>query len=89
MHAAFEQFKAFDQDAIDNRALAATARLPMPVLAIGGGRSYGVTMATVMRNVADDVTEEVIPGAGHWVLEERPAELIAAVRRFLEQAPAR
>ena len=87
MHAAFEQFKAFDQDAADNRAFAATARLPMPVLAIGGGRSYGPTMATVMRNVADDVTQAVIPGSGHWVLEERPAELIAAVRRFLEAAP--
>ena len=89
MHAAFEQFKAFDQDASDNRAFAATLKLQMPVLAIGGGRSYGTTMATVMRNVADDVTEQVIPDSGHWVLEERPAELIAAVRRFLEAAPSR
>ena len=89
MHAAFEQFKALDQDAIDNRAFAAQARLTVPVLAVGGGRSYGSTMATVMRNVADDVREEVIPGSGHWVMEERPAELIAAVRRFLEASPAR
>lgn len=89
MHAAFEQFKAFDQDVIDNRAFAAQRRLPMPVLAIGGGRSYGATMATVMRNVADDVTEQVIPGSGHWVLEERPAELIAAVRQFLEARASR
>jgi len=88
MHAAFEQFKAFDQDAIDNRAFAASSRLPMPVLAIGGERSYGATMATVMRNVADDVTEKIIPGAGHWVLEERPAELIATLRAFLGE-PAR
>ncbi|MCE4556554.1 alpha/beta fold hydrolase [Roseateles cellulosilyticus] len=89
MRAAFEQFKAFDQDAVDNRAFAAKAKLSMPVLAVGGGRSYGTTMAAVMRNVADDVTEEVIAGAGHWVLEERPAELIAAVRRFLEVSPLR
>jgi pimeloyl-ACP methyl ester carboxylesterase len=89
MHAAFEQFKAFDQDAVDNQVFAATVRLPMPVLAIGGERSYGTTMAAVMRHVADDVTEQVIPGAGHWVLEERPAELIAAVRRFLEATPPR
>lgn len=89
MHAAFEQFKAFDQDAIDNRALASTLKLPMPVLAIGGERSYGTTMAAVMRNVANDVTEQVIPGAGHWVLEERPSDLIAAVRRFLEASTSR
>ncbi|MBI3348082.1 MAG: alpha/beta hydrolase [Burkholderiales bacterium] len=89
MHAAFEQFRAFDQDVIDNRAFAATGKLTMPVLAVGGGRSYGTTMATVMRNVADDVSAQVIPGSGHWVLEERPAELIAAVRQFLEAASRR
>ena len=84
MHAAFEQFKAFDQDVIDNRAFAARGRLPMPVLAIGGGRSYGPTMALVMRAVASDVTESVIPYSGHWLTEERPAELIAALQAFLD-----
>jgi pimeloyl-ACP methyl ester carboxylesterase len=88
MHAAFEQFKAFDEVAIDNRAFAASVRLTMPVVAVSGGRSYGSTIATVMRNVADDVTEAVIPGSGNWVREERPTELIAAVRRFLEASPS-
>jgi pimeloyl-ACP methyl ester carboxylesterase len=83
MHAAFEQFKAFDQDVIDNQAFAAKAKLRMPVLAVGGERSYGATMATIMREVATDVTGKIITGSGHWVLEERPAELIAAVRGFL------
>ncbi|RZL36013.1 MAG: alpha/beta hydrolase [Rubrivivax sp.] len=83
MHAAFEQFKAFDQDVVDNRTFAAAARLQMPVLAIGGERSYGAVMAAIMRNVADDVSQAIMPGSGHWVLEERPAELIAAVRSFL------
>jgi len=89
MHAAFEQFKAFDQDALDNRGFAAQGRLPMPVLAVGGARSYGATMAVIMRGVADDVTEQLIPGAGHWVLEERPAELIGAVRDFLAKPASR
>src|SRR5437899_2298454 len=41
MHAGFSQFAAFDQDAIDNRAWLATgARLKMPVLAIGGEKSF-------------------------------------------------
>lgn len=84
MHAAFEQFKAFDQDAADNRAFAAAGRLTMPVLAVGGERSYGTLMATIMRAVADDVTAQVIPDSGHWVLEERPTELIAAVSCFLD-----
>ena len=36
-------------------------RLTMPVLAIGGARSFGATEAVVMRNVATIVTEVVIP----------------------------
>ncbi len=39
MHSGFEQFHAFDQDAIDNKAFLAKGPLPMPVLAIGGGKN--------------------------------------------------
>ena len=49
MHAGFEQFKAFDQDAIDNKAFVAKGMLAMPVLAVGGEKSFGPMMATVMR----------------------------------------
>ena len=41
MHAGFEQFKAFDQDAIDNKAFVAKGKLAMPVLAVGGEKSFG------------------------------------------------
>ena len=56
MHSGFAQFAAFDQDAADNRAwLDSGARLPMPVLAVGGEKSFGLTMAAVMRAAATDV----------------------------------
>ena len=84
MRAGFLQFAAFDQDAIDNRAfLAAGGRLKMPMLAVGGERSFGATMAAVMRAAADDVREVVIPNSGHWLMEEQPTATIAAVRTFL------
>ncbi len=83
MHAGFAQFAAFDQDALDNRAFLAHDRLRMPVLAAGGERSFGTTMAVVMRAAADDVTEAVVPGSGHWVMEENPDATIALVRRFI------
>jgi pimeloyl-ACP methyl ester carboxylesterase len=44
MHAGFAQFAAFDQDAIDNAAFVAKGKLTMPVLAIGGEKSFGPTM---------------------------------------------
>src|SRR5580692_9449657 len=41
MHAGFSQFAAFDQDAIDNKAFVARGKLTMPVLAVGGEKSFG------------------------------------------------
>ncbi|MEO8523868.1 MAG: alpha/beta hydrolase [Caldimonas sp.] len=83
MHSGFAQFAAFDQDAIDNRAFLANGRLKMPVLALGGQKSFGPMMATVMRAAADDVTEGVVPDSGHWIMEENPQATIKLVRDFL------
>ena len=84
MHSGFAQFAAFDQDAIDNRAfLAQGGRLRMPVLALGGEKSFGPMMATVMRAASDDVTEGIVPDSGHWIMEENPRATIRLVRDFL------
>ena len=86
MHSGFAQFAAFDQDAIDNRAwLAKGHLLPMPVLAIGGEKSFGPTMATVMRAAATQVTQAVVPDAGHWLMEEQPAATVALIEAFLDK----
>jgi pimeloyl-ACP methyl ester carboxylesterase len=82
MHAAFAQFRSIRQDAVDNEASMKT-RLTMPVLAIGGEKSFGANEAIVMRNAADNVTEVVIPGAGHWLMEEAPTATIQAIRAFI------
>jgi pimeloyl-ACP methyl ester carboxylesterase len=83
MHAGFEQFKAFDQDAIDDKAFLAKGKLTMPVLAVGGEKSFGPTMAVVMRAAATNVQEAIVPNSGHWVMEENPAATIALVTAFL------
>jgi len=83
MHAGFEQFKAFDQDATDNKAFVAAGKLSMPILAVGGEKSFGPTMAVVMRAAATNVTEAIVPHSGHWVMEENPAATIKLVVDFL------
>jgi pimeloyl-ACP methyl ester carboxylesterase len=83
MHSGFAQFAAFDQDAVDNRAFLAHSRLRMPVLAVGGQKSFGPMMATVMRAGAEDVTEGIVPDSGHWIMEENPRATIQLVRSFL------
>jgi pimeloyl-ACP methyl ester carboxylesterase len=83
MHAGFAQFAAFDQDAIDNQAFLAKGKLTMPVLAVGGEKSFGTMMATVTRFAASDVHEAIVPDAGHWIMEENPQGTIQLVRGFL------
>lgn len=84
MHDAFEQFAAFTQDAIDDKALlAAKGKLPMPVLAVGADKSFGMGMAEVLKNVATNVTGDVVPNSGHWVMEENPDATTKLVVDFL------
>jgi pimeloyl-ACP methyl ester carboxylesterase len=85
MHCAFEQFAAFTQDATDNKALALKGKLAMPILAVGGDKSFSTTQAEVMRVVATDVTPQVIANSGHWLMEEQPAATIAAIKGFIEK----
>jgi pimeloyl-ACP methyl ester carboxylesterase len=85
MHAGFSQFAAFDRDAADNQAFLAKGKLTMPVLAIGGDKSFGLTMASVMRFAASNVQALSIADSGHWLMEEQPAATVAAVRAFLDK----
>jgi pimeloyl-ACP methyl ester carboxylesterase len=67
-----------------DRAVRSVAKLSMPVLAIGGEKSFGTTMAKIMQFAATNMREGVIPHAGHWVMEENPTATIAMVRAFLD-----
>jgi pimeloyl-ACP methyl ester carboxylesterase len=57
----------------------------MPVLAVGAEKSFRATQAVVMRNVAVNVTEAVVPGSGHWLMEENPAFTVSLIRAFLKE----
>ncbi|WP_027052431.1 alpha/beta fold hydrolase [Mesorhizobium erdmanii] len=84
MHDAFEQFKAFDQDAIDNQAMLSTGgKLPMPVLAAGAEKSAGTSQADILRFVASNVTGAIVPASGHWIMEENPDATVKLITDFL------
>lgn len=83
MRAAFEYFKAFNkEDAEDNRKFAAT-KLPMPVLVIAGDKAMGDALEIQAKIVSDNVTAMKFADTGHWLMEERPAETMAALKKFL------
>jgi pimeloyl-ACP methyl ester carboxylesterase len=83
MHDALEQFVAFPQDGVDNRAFLTKGKLTMPVLALGGEKSYGAGMAAEIGAVASNVKGGVVPDSGHWVMEENPAAVTKLVADFL------
>jgi pimeloyl-ACP methyl ester carboxylesterase len=84
IHDAFEQFKAFTQDATDNKALLAKGKLKMPVLALGAGSSFGDGMGVELRFAASNVSVGIVPDSGHWIMEENPQATTKLVLDFLQ-----
>ncbi len=89
MRAGFNYYRAMVEDAKVNAAQLATGfRLPMPVLAIGGGVSYphgrgrGADVEASMRRVANSVEGHVIAESGHFVPEEAPEEVARLLLGF-------
>lgn len=81
--AGFAYFASFPKTATDFAELAKT-KLAIPVLSIGGEKSLGDVLGAQTKLVASDVTVIVLKDTGHWMLEERPEETIAALTRFLQ-----
>jgi len=85
IHATMQYFSEFPRDAADNAALAAN-RLPMPTLVLTGEKASGDFLVEQARLVAKDVTGVVVPGAGHWLMEEAPEQVIPRLAAFLSGA---
>jgi len=71
---AFNWFAAFPQDAKDNEILMKN-RLKMPLLAMGSEHFAAPFLAAHSRLVADDVSESIIKGSGHWIVQEQTAQV--------------
>jgi pimeloyl-ACP methyl ester carboxylesterase len=82
LRGSFGQYRAFDTTIAQNEQRK-TRRLTLPVLAIGGANGIGEAVGITMKLIAGDVTSLIIPGSGHWVAEEAPEPLLAALAEFL------
>jgi pimeloyl-ACP methyl ester carboxylesterase len=82
LHGSFQLYRAFPTTIAQNQQRK-TRRLTLPVQAVGGAESSGAMVADTMQLVADDVQTLVVPGCGHWVAEQAPEELLAALTAFL------
>jgi len=84
MAAGFAYFASFQKTAADFAELSKT-RLSIPVLSIGGAKANGPALGAQVKLVASDVKVIILENTGHWILEERPQETIAALADFLRR----
>jgi pimeloyl-ACP methyl ester carboxylesterase len=75
-------YRAWEKTVVQN-AQRKNRPLAMPILAIGGAASWGPLVGEAMKLLASNVQSVVIPATGHWVAEESPKEMLAALTPFL------
>jgi pimeloyl-ACP methyl ester carboxylesterase len=82
LRGSFAAYRALDATIAQNQQRK-TRPLTLPVLAIGGAEGIGEGAANTMKLAADDVHSVVIPGCGHYCLEEAPQVILATLTAFL------
>ena len=71
-------------DALNNeRTLAKAGKLTLAVLGISGAASIGDGIGPLMAEMAENTATQVIAESGHYLMEEQPAAVAAAVRAFV------
>ncbi len=74
--------KAID---LEQRKEMSRTPLEMPVLALGGALSFRKGVLRACERVAKDVRGGVIEGAGHWLAEEQPEEVVRQLLAFFAE----
>jgi pimeloyl-ACP methyl ester carboxylesterase len=90
--ALLEIYRALPLDAEDNRSiLSRNGKLKMPVLALGGDKSFGRGMECIesLRRVAENVRGGLVKDCGHWIAEEQPDFLVEQLLGFFSEFPIR
>ena len=82
VRAGMEWFRLLDEDAKEFHDYAAKP-LTMPMLVLAGEKGSGDFLVKQTELIATDVQGAVVPGAGHWLMEEAPGYVIPKIVEFL------
>ncbi|MBV9795755.1 MAG: alpha/beta fold hydrolase [Actinobacteria bacterium] len=85
MASAFARYRGVGRQ-IEHNTRQLSQPLGRPVLAVGGERVFGAAVAQNLRHGASEVRQEVLAGCGHYVSEERPAELAGLLLSFFNES---
>jgi len=83
--ASFEYYRALKADAPEFRAMVATHKLSMSVLAVGAERGFGSGAAS-FRPLAEHLREVIIQGSGHHIPDDQPQALAGALGTFFVES---
>lgn len=83
LRAGLGYYRAAGESARQNRAFVAKGKLRMPLLALSADQGSIPDMAGPLRAFAENVRGETISHCGHFLPEEQPEAVAAAMRRFL------
>jgi microsomal epoxide hydrolase len=83
LRAGLAYYRAAEESARQNKLLLEKGTLKMPLLALSADHGSIPDMAAPLRAYADDVHGETIAQCGHFLPEEQPEAVAAAMRRFL------
>ena len=82
LRAGLAPYRQVTQSAAQNRALREQGKLTLPLLAISADQGSIPDMAAPLRQFADDVTGITIAHSGHFIPDEQPLALAAALANF-------
>ena len=82
IRASMEWFRVVDEDAREFHDFAAKP-LTMPMLVLTGEKGSGDGLIKQAQLIDTDVQGAVVPGAGHWLMEEAPGFVIPKIVEFL------
>jgi len=83
MASAFARYRGTSRQ-IEHNTRHLSRPLDLPVMGVGGERVFGAAVADNLRHGASNVRQEVIADCGHYVSEERPAELAGLLLSFFD-----
>ena len=83
MASAFARYRGTSRQ-IEHNTRYLSRPLDLPVLGVGGERLFGAAVAENLRHGASNVRQEVFADCGHYVSEERPAELADLLLSFFD-----
>lgn len=81
MAAGFEYYRAYEKNAIYNKANIKT--LSLPVLAIGGEKALGLNVGNALTPFVKNLVNVSLLNSGHYVPEEQPEALITELKKLI------